>query len=762
MMSLGGESTVFVRRPSHGRPRTAEAAAQRGGGGVWQPLAGAPKPNTGESPQGYRLRLTAMERKAVVATRMGTAAAVQAGGGGGGGASPAKPSDKCLMLVSGLSNWTTEATLRAHFSGCVEARLATYENGYSRGFAVLRFANAEAAVLALATGSRLLDGMAPRLEAAVDPIGGDDDDDGEGGKRMGRRMSGSAPSGAEAAAAAAAAAAAPASPDKQVGLGTGMVGRLVLRQLDFLGVHDVTADALALLLEMLSDFVQHALRDARERRTKLAAGGRSAAAAAAKLSLRIPELLPAVRTDGVCVGLVEGAWSALPPPDRKKGAKASASDPDDDPQSLERLHALGGVSAEQLPFRDFERKELVERLSLSLSLLESGGAGSGLKAIHNAHKLSKLAQGDGPAASFVAMQQQQRQRRLGEVERWGKLLKRREAREEAEAAKHKPGAGAAAAAAILASLGMSIKGGGEKEEEGAVVAAEVDPDEGMAEPPPMPDLDGGLRAHFLFVAPTKGETVARHSFVRGWLGAEAARLLPTEHVGTTEPAAPKGSPAERGTATLVLLSKLVLFKLYSLVRIAHELKGGGGAAAELALSRRRLAACTYEALPRPARAKGLPGASTFGKNGVNPMPHQVFVTDRLVGGKNPDAVIQRLKGVGGGGRRKSQLQRTRGPDGQGAITPEAAAVFLVAHFRGFLIRRKREKGGRHTGDDDDSNCPGSVSRGFGGPPINGTHGSSPLPSGGAYWRQRTQLAVLDTHAATSAWRGILRSNPTWC
>ena len=34
----------------------------------------------------------------------------------------------------------------------------------------------------------------------------------------------------------------------------------------------------------------------------------------------------------------------------------------------------------------------MSRFNLSLSLLEAGGGGSGLKAIRNAHKLSKLAQ----------------------------------------------------------------------------------------------------------------------------------------------------------------------------------------------------------------------------------------------------------------------------------------------------------------------------------------------------------------------------------
>ena len=55
-------------------------------------------------------------------------------------------------------------------------------------------------------------------------------------------------------------------------------------------------------------------------------------------------------------------------------------------------YVAAGVNPENLPFRNFERRELMSRFNLSLSLLEAGGGGSGLKAIRNAHKLSKLAQ----------------------------------------------------------------------------------------------------------------------------------------------------------------------------------------------------------------------------------------------------------------------------------------------------------------------------------------------------------------------------------
>ena len=55
-------------------------------------------------------------------------------------------------------------------------------------------------------------------------------------------------------------------------------------------------------------------------------------------------------------------------------------------------YVAAGINPENLPFRNFERRELMSRFNLSLSLLEAGGGGSGLKAIRNAHKLSKLAQ----------------------------------------------------------------------------------------------------------------------------------------------------------------------------------------------------------------------------------------------------------------------------------------------------------------------------------------------------------------------------------
>ena len=106
--------------------------------------------------------------------------------------------------------------------------------------------------------------------------------------------------------------------------------------------------------------------------------------------------------------------------------------------------------------------------------------------------------------------------------------------------------------------------------------------------------------------------------MRGWLGSEVARLLPQEYTGTAEAAPTKGSAQERGTAQLVLLSKLVLYKLYTLVRIGHELK------LNAPLTRRDVARILCEAIARPERAKGLPAANTFCKNAFNPMPHQVY------------------------------------------------------------------------------------------------------------------------------------------
>ena len=33
--------------------------------------------------------------------------------------------------------------------------------------------------------------------------------------------------------------------------------------------------------------------------------------------------------------------------------------------------------------------------------------------------------------------------------------------------------------------------------------------------------------------------------------------------------------------------------------------------------------------------------------------------------------------------------------------------------------------------------------------------------GGTYWRQRTQVAVGDSHAAAGSWASLLRGEPTW-
>ena len=62
------------------------------------------------------------------------------------------------------------------------------------------------------------------------------------------------------------------------------------------------------------------------------------------------------------------------------------------PHPIRLRYVAADVNPENLPFRNFERRELMSRFNLSLSLLEAGGGGSGLKAIRNAHKLTKLAQ----------------------------------------------------------------------------------------------------------------------------------------------------------------------------------------------------------------------------------------------------------------------------------------------------------------------------------------------------------------------------------
>jgi hypothetical protein len=131
------------------------------------------------------------------------------------------------------------------------------------------------------------------------------------------------------------------------------------------------------------------------------------------------------------------------------------------------------------------------------------------------------------------------------------------------------------------------------------------------------------RHHLATIFPPSPRHHPHHLQVRGWLGSEVARLLPQEYAGTAEAAPTKGSPHERGTAQLVLLSKLVLYKLYTLVRIGHELK------LEAPLTRRGVARVLCEAIARPERAKGLPAANTFCKNAFNPMPHQVLTVTTL-------------------------------------------------------------------------------------------------------------------------------------
>ena len=51
---------------------------------------------------------------------------------------------------------------------------------------------------------------------------------------------------------------------------------------------------------------------------------------------------------------------------------------------------------------------------------------------------------------------------------------------------------------------------------------------------------------------------------------------------------------------------------------------------------------------------------------------------------------------------------------------------------------------------------------FGGSPINGAHDpAAPHQRGESYWRQRTQVAVGDSHAAAGSWASLLRGVPTW-
>ena len=225
--------------------------------------------------------------------------------------------------------------------------------------------------------------------------------------------------------------------------------------------------------------------------------------------------------------------------------------------------------------------------------------------------------------------------------------------------------------------------------------------------------------------------------------------MPREYTGTAEPAPAKGSPQERGTGQLVLLSKLVLYKLYTLVRIGHDLK------LETPLTRRGVARILCEAIARPGRTKGLPAPNTFGKNLFNPMPHQVFVTDAYLS-IAPDKVLQRMKK----GRRRSMLQRAQDQHLSDDEIRDIAASVIAARLSGWRNRLRPPQPCGEEGAEGVAAPPPAAS--FGGPPINGGHDNSAQHHGGAaYWRQRTQVAMGDSLVAAGSWASLLRGAPTW-
>ena len=149
-------------------------------------------------------------------------------------------------------------------------------------------------------------------------------------------------------------------------MATAQMGRLLGTALEFLGVHEVEGEAIAMLVDNLQHFTRHALRVALSTRQRQAGGGGSPHGGASgsprghgrESCLSMPELLAALRSDPVCVGLMEHAWMALPPPKEKGGGGGGGAMEEAKP-SLEHLYAQAGLDPEDLPFRDFERRERV-------------------------------------------------------------------------------------------------------------------------------------------------------------------------------------------------------------------------------------------------------------------------------------------------------------------------------------------------------------------------------------------------------------------
>ena len=151
---------------------------------------------------------------------------------------------------------------------------------------------------------------------------------------------------------------------KKDSAGPTQIGKLVLMALDLLGVHEVEAPALAVVLEQLQAFTRHALRVAASRTDAPAVGpargkgGKRSQAGAAPF--KMAELLTALRFDAVSVGLIENAWAALPPLP-PKGAAAIAS------AEAGEARVAGAIAAEVAP-REVALVAHLERLCAAYAL----------------------------------------------------------------------------------------------------------------------------------------------------------------------------------------------------------------------------------------------------------------------------------------------------------------------------------------------------------------------------------------------------------
>ena len=122
--------------------------------------------------------------------------------------------------------------------------------------------------------------------------------------------------------------------------------------------------------------------------------------------------------------------------------------------------------------------------------------------------------------------------------------------------------------------------------------------------------------------------------------------------------------------------------------------------------------------------------------------------------------MQKLRHVG----RRSALRRAMDMGAGPEAIEKAALEMIVAWYRGFNARKAKRA--EQTGSEDEGDEPHpppvrASEHSFGGPPINGGPGAAAGPQGEAYWRQRTQVAVGDSHAAASSWAALLRAIPSW-